>query len=186
MVATRCLPLQEGLMAENKLIGRNYTPLDLVAKVTGRARYAEDFRAAGMLFCKLLLSPMPHARVKSVDVSAALAMPGVKAILRADDLPKQPHYGVSLARRFHHSKRLTILDVPVSMQAVALDIPDPETPVAKGVGEPPVGAGYGAVLNAIADAVGVDVFRRTPVTADIVLMSLEHGKPMHEPLRAHL
>jgi xanthine dehydrogenase molybdenum-binding subunit len=76
-------------MAE-KLIGRNYTPLDLVAKVTGRARYAEDFRAEGMLFCKLLLSPMPHARVKSVDAIAAVAVPGVKAILRADDLPRQP------------------------------------------------------------------------------------------------
>ena len=70
-----------------KLIGHNYTPPDLVAKVTGRARYAEDFRADGMLFCKLLLSPMPHARVRSIDTSAALAMPGVKAILTADDLP---------------------------------------------------------------------------------------------------
>ena len=69
----------------------------------------------------------------------------------------------------------------------ALDLADPETPVgARGVGEPPVGAGYGAVLNAIADAVGVDVFRRAPVTADIVLMSLEHGRRMHEPLRAHV
>ena len=77
-------------MAEHTLIGRNYTPPDLVAKVTGRARYAEDFRADGMLFCKLLLSPMPHARVRSVDTSAALAMPGVKAILRAEDLPPQP------------------------------------------------------------------------------------------------
>ena len=65
--------------------------------------------------------------------------------------------------------------------------PDPETPVgARGVGEPPVGAGYGAVMNAIADAVGVDVFRRAPVTADIVLMSLEHGRRMHEPLQAHI
>ena len=73
-------------MAE-KLVGQNYTPLDLVAKVTGRARYAEDFRADGMLFCKLLLSPMPHARVRRIDTSAALAMPGVKAILTADDLP---------------------------------------------------------------------------------------------------
>jgi len=54
------------------------------------------------------------------------------------------------------------------------------------VGEPPVGAGYGAVLNAIADAVGVDVFRRAPVTADIVLMSLENKKRMHEPLQAHV
>ncbi len=41
-------------------------------------------------------------------------------------------------------------------------------------------------MNAIADAVGVDVFRRAPVMADIVLMSLEHGKRMHEPLTSHI
>src|SRR5580704_5421307 len=70
-----------------KLIGKNYATPDLYAKVTGQAKYAEDFRADGMLFCKLLLSPMPHARVKHIDTSAALAMPGVKGILTADDLP---------------------------------------------------------------------------------------------------
>src|ERR1700723_123561 len=70
-----------------KLIGQNYTTPDLVAKVTGRAKYAEDYRAEGMLFAKLLPSPMPHARVRRIDASAALAMPGVKAILTADDLP---------------------------------------------------------------------------------------------------
>ena len=74
-------------MADHKLIGQNYTTPDLVAKVTGQAKYAEDFRAEGMLFAKLLLSPMPHARVRSIDASEALAMPGVKAILTADDLP---------------------------------------------------------------------------------------------------
>ena len=73
--------------AGHKLIGKNYTTPDLYAKVTGQAKYAEDFRAEGMLFCKLLLSPMPHARVKHIDANAALAMPGVKAILTADDLP---------------------------------------------------------------------------------------------------
>jgi xanthine dehydrogenase molybdenum-binding subunit len=73
--------------AKFKLIGKNYSTADLHAKVTGKAKYAEDFRAEGMLFCKLLLSPMPHARVKQIDVSQALAMPGVKAILTADDLP---------------------------------------------------------------------------------------------------
>ena len=77
-------------MADQKLIGQNYTPLDLVAKVTGRAKYAEDYRAEGMLFCKLLLSPMPHARVRGIDASAALAMPGVKGMLTADDLPPVP------------------------------------------------------------------------------------------------
>src|SRR5215210_1076886 len=71
----------------DKLIGQNYTTPDLVAKVTGKAKYSEDFRVEGMLFAKLLCSPMPHARVKHLDLSAALAMPGVKAILTADDLP---------------------------------------------------------------------------------------------------
>ena len=42
--------------AGHKLIGKNYTTPDLHAKVTGAAKYAEDFRAPGMLFCKLLLS----------------------------------------------------------------------------------------------------------------------------------
>ncbi|MGA9446959.1 MAG: xanthine dehydrogenase family protein molybdopterin-binding subunit [Candidatus Sulfotelmatobacter sp.] len=70
-----------------KLIGKNYTTPDLYAKVTGQAKYAEDFRADGMLFCKLLLSPMPHARVKRIHADEALAMPGVKAILTANDLP---------------------------------------------------------------------------------------------------
>jgi xanthine dehydrogenase molybdenum-binding subunit len=98
-----------------------------------------------------------------------------------------PKYGVTLGDRFHYSKPLSILDIPATMRAEALDMADPETPVgARGVGEPPVGAGYGAVLNAIADAVGEDVFRRAPVTADIILMSLENGRRMHEPLRTHV
>jgi len=74
-------------MSGYKLLGRNYTPPDLVAKVTGRAKYAEDYRVDGMLFCKLLLSPMPHCRVRRIDARAALSMPGVRAILTADDLP---------------------------------------------------------------------------------------------------
>jgi xanthine dehydrogenase molybdenum-binding subunit len=59
----------------HKLIGKDYQTPDLYAKVTGQAKYAEDYRAEGMLFCKLLLSPLPHARVKRIDASAALAIP---------------------------------------------------------------------------------------------------------------
>ena len=73
-------------MAEN-VIGTDIAPPDLHAKITGRARYAEDFRAEGMVFAKLLASPMPHARVRRVDVRAAEAMEGVLGILRASDLP---------------------------------------------------------------------------------------------------
>src|SRR5262249_1823011 len=56
-------------------------------KVTGRSKYAEDYRAEGMLFCKQLLSPEAHARVRRIDTRSALAMPGVAAILTAADLP---------------------------------------------------------------------------------------------------
>lgn len=70
-----------------KLTGRNYTTPDQRAKLTGTARYADDFRAEGMLVCKLLTSPVPHARVKRLDIRAALAIPGVRAILTPDDLP---------------------------------------------------------------------------------------------------
>ena len=75
-------------MADFKLIGTSFAPPDLEAKITGRAKYAEDFRAEGMLFAKLLVSPMPHCRVTRIDASDALAMPGVEAILTADDLPE--------------------------------------------------------------------------------------------------
>ena len=97
------------------------------------------------------------------------------------------HYGVSLATRMHQSRPPTILDVPRNMQWDAVNLPDPETPVgARGIGEPPVGAGACAILNAIAAALGDDVFKRAPVTLDNILTSLEHGHPMQEPLTAHI
>ena len=97
------------------------------------------------------------------------------------------HYGVPLAKRFYHTKPLTIADIPATMATDVVGVADPETPVgARGVGEPPVGAGYGSVMNAIANAVGEDVFRRAPVMSDIVLMTLEHGKRQHEALTSHL
>jgi CO/xanthine dehydrogenase Mo-binding subunit len=96
-------------------------------------------------------------------------------------------YGVALARRFHHNRPPTILDVPEQMAWAALDIPDPETPVgARGIGEPPVGAGACAVLNAISDALGDNIYQRAPVTLDMILTSLEAGRPTIEPLTAHI
>jgi CO/xanthine dehydrogenase Mo-binding subunit len=96
-------------------------------------------------------------------------------------------YGVALARRFHHNRPPTILDIPQQMAWAALDIPDPETPVgARGIGEPPVGAGACAVLNAISDALGDNIYQRAPVTLDMILTSLEAGRPTTEPLTAHI
>src|SRR5690606_8409582 len=59
-------------------------------KVTGKAKYAEDIRADNMAFCRLMLSPMPHARVRNIDASHALRMEGVLAVLTADDVPALP------------------------------------------------------------------------------------------------
>jgi CO/xanthine dehydrogenase Mo-binding subunit len=98
-----------------------------------------------------------------------------------------PHYGAMLSTRFYQNKPPTILDVPVNMQWAAVDIPDPETPVgARGVGEPPVGGGCAAILNALSDALGDEIFRRAPVNADTILTSLESGRPMQHPLMAHI
>jgi xanthine dehydrogenase molybdenum-binding subunit len=72
-----------------KLIGKNFTPPDLEAKVTGAAKYAEDFRADGMAFVRYLSSPMPHARITSIDLSKARAVPGFLAALTPDEV-KQP------------------------------------------------------------------------------------------------
>jgi len=96
-------------------------------------------------------------------------------------------YGVSLAKRFYQNKPPTILDVPRNMQWAAVELPDPETPVgARGIGEPPVASGCSAVLNAIAAAVGDEIFRRAPVNADGILASLEAGRPMMRPLTANV
>ncbi len=67
-------------------IGRNFTPPDIHGKVTGKARYAEDYRVDGMVYARLYTSPMPHARVRRIDAAEALAMDGVVGILTADDV----------------------------------------------------------------------------------------------------
>ena len=80
-------------MAYN-LIGKDFVPPDIRGKVTGKAKYAEDFRVEGMVFGKLLTSPVPHGRITNIDASEALAMDGVLAVLTADEVPPVPEPGV--------------------------------------------------------------------------------------------
>lgn len=67
-------------------IGKDFIPPDVAGKVTGRIKYAEDYAREGMVYARLLTSPLPHARVVSIDASEALAMDGVFGILTADDV----------------------------------------------------------------------------------------------------
>jgi CO/xanthine dehydrogenase Mo-binding subunit len=89
------------------------------------------------------------------------------------------HYGVSLATRFYQNRPPTILDVPRHMQWHAMDIPDPFTPVgSRGIGEPPVGAGFSAIVNALRDAAGDAATRRSPVSLDMILTALDEHYTM--------
>jgi CO/xanthine dehydrogenase Mo-binding subunit len=74
-------------MNDYRHIGKDFVPPDVLGKVTGKARYAEDFRADGMVFARVYTSPMAHGRVTSIDTSAVDEMDGVVGILTADDLP---------------------------------------------------------------------------------------------------
>ncbi|HYE80664.1 MAG TPA: xanthine dehydrogenase molybdenum-binding subunit XdhA [Clostridia bacterium] len=69
------------------VVGKRETRKDAVAKVTGKAKYADDFFERDMLVGKVLRSPYAHAVIKSIDVSKAKAMPGVEAVITHKDLP---------------------------------------------------------------------------------------------------
>ncbi len=80
-----------------KYVGHDFDmKYDLRPKVTGAAKYAEDIRADGMVFAKAYESPMPHAKVRNIDASEALALPGVVGILTADEVPhgREPEFPI--------------------------------------------------------------------------------------------
>src|SRR5467141_4110275 len=70
-----------------RVIGKALRKVDAVAKVTGATRFADDLAFPRMLYCKLLRSTEPHARIVSIDVTAAKQLDGVQAVLTGPDLP---------------------------------------------------------------------------------------------------
>ncbi len=73
-----------------KIVGTSPVKHDGLDKVTGRANFGADFFLPGMLVGKILRSPHPHAIVRSIDISQAEALPGVKAVVTRDDFPEFP------------------------------------------------------------------------------------------------
>ncbi|HVB30172.1 MAG TPA: molybdopterin cofactor-binding domain-containing protein [Gemmatimonadaceae bacterium] len=82
---------------DHAIVGHGVTRYDGPDKVTGRARYTADHRPPGTIFGKILGSPIAHGIVTRIDVSKARALPGVLAVITADDVPAT-WYGVSPAR----------------------------------------------------------------------------------------
>jgi xanthine dehydrogenase YagR molybdenum-binding subunit len=77
-----------------KLIGQRVSRLDGPAKVTGAAKYTYDIHPPGMLWAKVLRCPHAHARITRLDVSAARAMPGVKAVRVIQDVGQEVQWAL--------------------------------------------------------------------------------------------
>src|SRR5437763_10724158 len=79
-------------MTEFSTIGKPVAFVDAAEKTTGHGKYTDDLSVAGMLIGKILHSPHPHARIRSIDTSRARALPGVVAVVTGQDAPTT--YGI--------------------------------------------------------------------------------------------
>src|SRR5713101_9858150 len=83
------------------VIGKPFRKVDARAKCTGQTKFADDIVLPRMLSCKILRSHEPHALIKNIDVSKALALPGVIAIITGKDLPIS--YGILPVSQDEHA-----------------------------------------------------------------------------------
>ncbi|MFQ5409906.1 MAG: molybdopterin cofactor-binding domain-containing protein, partial [Anaerolineales bacterium] len=88
------VPALPGVKLPLNAISRPLPRPDAVDKVTGAGIYADDLYVEGMLHARALRSKHPHALLKHVDVSKAQALPGVVAVLTADDVPGRKDFGI--------------------------------------------------------------------------------------------
>src|SRR5574341_241536 len=86
-------------MTELKTVGQRIPRLDAEDKVRGRAQFAADIRLPGELAGKLLVSPHAHAEIANIDMTRAEALPGVRAVITAADIPDVPDFDPG--SRFH-------------------------------------------------------------------------------------
>jgi CO/xanthine dehydrogenase Mo-binding subunit len=100
-------------------IGASVPRFDAPEKVTGRTQYVADVQVPGLLHARLLRSPHAHARIKRIDVSRARALPGVRAVLTAADIPELKPGAKTRAHALMAIDRVVFAGQPVA--AVAAD-----------------------------------------------------------------
>lgn len=89
------LPVNEPSVRERgKVIGHSVPPQEVREKVTGQAKYTDDYVFPGMLFGRTLRSPYPHAKILRIDTSRAKALSGVYAVLTYEDVPGENLHGL--------------------------------------------------------------------------------------------
>jgi 4-hydroxybenzoyl-CoA reductase subunit alpha len=103
------------------VVGKPLRRVDIVGKVTGETRYADDISMPGMLHMKLVRASVPHARILGIDAARALALPGVRAVLTAKDFPGVP-YGIMPVSQDEHplcTDRVRFIGDPVAAVVAA-------------------------------------------------------------------
>jgi CO/xanthine dehydrogenase Mo-binding subunit len=158
-------------MSQYAVIGQSVPRTDGAEKVTGQARFAGDLQLPGLLHARLVLSPYANARIVRIDAAEALRVPGVVAVLGADDLPLAEPDSSSRKRDFlargqaiYHGHPVAavlaetaaaaedaaaLVDVEYDAQDGAIDLlraMEPDAPLARG--EKPVEAGAEAQMHA--------------------------------------
>lgn len=103
-------------MSREKVIGNSYPVKDANLKVTGQLKYVGDMKLPNMLHAKMLLSPVAHANIKSIDTSEALKIPGVRAIATCFNTP-QTKYNSAL-RFYEHDIPKTELVFPKTVRFI--------------------------------------------------------------------
>ena len=84
------------MAGKHKIIGNSERRVDAWGKVTGRAKFAEDYNLRHQLCGRVLRSKYPHARILSIDISQAMKLPGVETVLTAKDIPGSKTFGIVL------------------------------------------------------------------------------------------
>jgi len=155
-------------------LGSSVKRPDGVPKVDGSFAFSSDLHADGMVWGHILRSPHPHARIRSVDIGPALAVPGVHAVLTADDVPGDKNFGLEHADQpvFAHD---VVMHIGEAVAAVAADHPDTARRAARSIV-----VDY-EVLEPLVDAeaaiTAAPIHRDGNVFADLVI---RHGDPSVE------
>lgn len=100
-------------MSDQNIIGKGVRKNDALDKVTGAAQYTADLNLPNLLYARCKRSNVAHARIRNIDTSKASALPGVKAVLTHEDVPRILHTGSPAPRSASLKRDQYILDTKV-------------------------------------------------------------------------
>ncbi|MGZ3609168.1 MAG: xanthine dehydrogenase family protein molybdopterin-binding subunit, partial [Ktedonobacteraceae bacterium] len=160
---------QARLMARNHVVGQNERRVDARPFVTGSPVYAAEFEQPNMLHGRILHSPHAHANITRIDKSKALALPGVRAILTYEDLPRVAHSTAGQPYPESSPYDAYLLDSRVRYVGDWVAFVAAETP---------------AIAEEALNLIDVE-YERLPVVFDPLQAMLDGAPQLHEPDTTH-